>query len=125
MIIRFVSRVARKGVDPHPSTHTAAALDTNGKALAYFKVDNTEAGLQKLRSWAEQFSERVWAIEGANNPFITPLSYALTERDNVVNISPNLTSQYRELAPTASGSGPRDAGFARSRAGGGARRTTR
>ena len=83
------------GVDPHPSTHTAATLDTNGKALAYFKVDNTEAGLQKLRGWAEQFSERVWAIEGANNLFITPLSYALTEREDVVNISPNLTSQYR------------------------------
>ena len=83
------------GVDPHPGTHTAAALDMNGKELAYLTVENSEVGLQRLRDWAGQFSERVWAIEGANNSFVVALSYALAERADVINISPNLTSQYR------------------------------
>ena len=32
------------GVDPHPGTHTDAALDSNGSALAYLTVENTHAG---------------------------------------------------------------------------------
>lgn len=83
------------GVDPHPGTHTAVALDTNGKELAHLTIENNEAGLQRLRDWAEQFPERVWAIEGANNSFVTALSHALAVQEEVVNISPNLTSQYR------------------------------
>ena len=67
----------------------------NGKELAYLTVENTEAGLQQLRDWVEQFPERVWAIEGANNPFVVALSHALAVREDVVNVSPNLTSQYR------------------------------
>ncbi len=83
------------GVDPHPGTHTAAVLDINGKELAYLTVENSEAGLQRLRDWVEQFPERVWAIEGTNNPFVTALSHTLAVQESVVNISPNLTSQYR------------------------------
>jgi len=37
------------GVDPHPGTHTAVALDMNGKELAYLTVENSEVGLQRLR----------------------------------------------------------------------------
>ena len=53
------------------------------------------AGLQRLKDWAEQFPERVWAIEGANNPFVTALNHSLAEQEEIVDVSPNLTSQYR------------------------------
>ena len=59
------------GVDTHPGTHTAVALDASGRELAYLTVENTEAGLQQLKDWAEQFPERVWDIEGASD--IAPL----------------------------------------------------
>ena len=83
------------GVDPHPDSHTAAALDTNGKILATLTVANTAAGLAELRGWAKGFRQRQWAVEGASNPFGTALSHPLAEREAVVDISPSLTSQYR------------------------------
>lgn len=83
------------GVDPHPDSHSAAALNANGKVLSTLTVANTEQGLADLRQWAAQFEPRCWAIEGANNPFVTALSYPLADEEGVVNVSPSLTSQYR------------------------------
>ncbi len=84
------------GLDPHPTSHTAAALDQNGRSLALKTVENTSVGLESLRVWAEGFPERTWAIEGASNPFILEFVHASLERgERVVNIAPNLTSQYR------------------------------
>jgi transposase len=83
------------GVDPHPDSHTAAALDTNGKVLGTLTVKNTAMGLDELQHWAGGFQQRRWAIEGANNPFVTELSRPLAESEAVVDISPSLTSQYR------------------------------
>lgn len=83
------------GVDPHPDSHSAAALDGNGKVLSTLTVSNTEQGLADLRQWAAQFEQRCWAIEGANNRFVTALSHPLAHEERVVNVSPSLTSQYR------------------------------
>lgn len=83
------------GVDPHPDSHTAAALDENGKVLGTLTVENNAAGLDEVQQWAKEFPGRRWAIEGANNPFATALSHPLAEREAVVDISPSLTSQYR------------------------------
>lgn len=83
------------GVDPHPDSHTAAALDENGKVLGTLTVRNTAAGLTELQQWAETFSPHRWAIEGANNSFITTLSHPLAKHEMVIDISPGLTSQYR------------------------------
>jgi transposase len=84
------------GLDPHPTSHTAAALDLNGLCLSLKTVENTSAGLESLRTWAEGFPERTWAIEGASNPFILEFVHASLERgERVVNIAANLTSQYR------------------------------
>lgn len=84
------------GLDPHPTSHTAAALDPNGTTLDLKTVENTTAGLEALSIWAEGFPEHTWAIEGASNPFILEFVHATLERgERVVNIAPNLTSQYR------------------------------
>jgi transposase len=84
------------GLDPHPTSHTAAALNQNGRSPAVKPVENTSAGLEALRTWAEGFPERTWAIEDASNPFILEFVHASLERgERVVNIALNLTSQYR------------------------------
>lgn len=88
------------GVDPHPDTHTASVLDQNGKVVDTLEVDNTEEGLKTLRPWGERFgedgAERRWAIEGAANPFIRPwVADLLADGEEVANIPPTLTSQYR------------------------------
>lgn len=84
------------GLDPHPASHSVAALDANGKSLASLTVGNHEEGLAQLWQWAESFSDRVWAVEGAGNRFIaTWVEQLLLAHETVVNIPPTLTSQYR------------------------------
>lgn len=84
------------GVDPHPMTHTAVALDRNGSVLGSLTVGHSEMGLQRLRTWAEAFKERRWAVEGVGNAYIYPFVTVLLAHDEqVYAVSPNLTSQYR------------------------------
>ena len=84
------------GLDPHPDSHTVAALDENGTTLASLTVSNDAEGLIRLHQLAGSFPRHRWAIEGAANRFILPFVCELLERGEVVHhIPPNLTSQYR------------------------------
>lgn len=83
------------GIDPHPQSHTAVVLDKNGAVLNHLTIANDKAGLKKLRNWLKSYEVEACAIEGANNPFARNLSEMLMAAYRVVNISPNLTSQYR------------------------------
>ena len=84
------------GLDPHPASHTVAALDSNGASLANLTVPNTPEGLSQLHQFALRFPSRRWAIEGAGNRFITPFVGQLLEQgETIFSIPPGLTSQYR------------------------------
>lgn len=84
------------GIDPHPESHTAAALDKNGKVQSHITVKNDAEGLRLLHKWLENFEVEICGIEGANNPFARNLSaYLLEEEYRIVNVHPSLTSQYR------------------------------
>lgn len=84
------------GLDPHPDSHTVAALDENGSTIASLTVANNAEGLVQLYRFALPFLERRWAIEGAANRFILCFVNKLLEQGEVVHhIPPNLTSQYR------------------------------
>lgn len=84
------------GIDPHPGSHTAAALDKNGAVLGFKTVNNDVQGLDELKKWLKKFDVEVCGIEGANNPFSRDLSKALLEKGyRIVNVHPSLTSQYR------------------------------
>ncbi len=84
------------GLDPHPDSHTVAALDENGTTLGYLTVSNDAAGLARLHQFACSFPKRRWAVEGAANRFILPFaSELLAHGEAIYHIPPNLTSQYR------------------------------
>jgi len=84
------------GIDPHPGSHTAAALDKNGKILGHKTVNNDFEGLTSLLKWLKEFKVEQCGIEGANNPFSRDLSSRLlNEGYYIVNVHPSLTSQYR------------------------------
>jgi transposase len=84
------------GIDPHPGSHTAAALDTTGKVLGHLTVQNDETGLAQLEQWCQSYEIKRCAVEGANNPFARNLSEGLSQQGySVVNVTPSLTSQYR------------------------------
>ncbi len=53
------------GIDPHKATHTAVAIGCDEAELATVTVRATSQQTDKLRSWAEPFKERTWAIESA------------------------------------------------------------
>lgn len=83
-------------IDPHPGSHTAAALDQQGKVLGHCTVENTPKGLEDLESWLKSYEVEHCAVEGANNPFARPLSQALLGQGyKLRDVSPSLTSQYR------------------------------
>lgn len=84
------------GLDPHPDTHTVVALDKNGKRLGTKTFVNNDEGLAALEQFSQSDPERQWAIEGAATAFIAPWVASLVAKgEHVVNIPPNLTSQYR------------------------------
>lgn len=84
------------GLDPHPGSHTAAALDQQGCTLSHLTVQNDAEGEAKLLTWAGQFSQHRWAIEGAGNRFVHSVVTSLLARnEEVYNIPPALTAQYR------------------------------
>ena len=68
------------GLDPHPDSHTVAALDENGSDARVFDSDQYDAeGLAHcFTSFASSFSEHRWAVEGAANRFILPFVCDLT-----------------------------------------------
>ncbi len=84
------------GVDPHPGSHTAVALNEQGKRLGSLTFENTEGGLVQFQSWLSAYEIERCAIEGANNPFARSLSQLVLKTGHrLVDISPSLTSQYR------------------------------
>ncbi|CAA9567446.1 MAG: hypothetical protein AVDCRST_MAG86-1188 [uncultured Truepera sp.] len=93
---RCKTNVVTIGLDPHPDSHTVAALDENGTTLASLTVSNDTAGLARLHEFAGSFPRYRWAIEGAANRFILPFVSALIAHGETIHhIPPNLTSQYR------------------------------
>ena len=86
------------GVDPHPKTHTASALDTTGRVLGTLTTTSNEEGVNDLLRWAAQFPSRRWAVEGAGNTYAQTLIKNLWARnEHVFNITPSVTAQYRHL----------------------------
>ena len=84
------------GIDPHPTTHTAVALDPRGVVLDSLSVQNDADGLTRLCAWSTRFEPHCWAIEGAGNRYVAPLLALLFARNqSVYHIHPSLTSQYR------------------------------
>lgn len=90
------SDVVTIGVDPHPGSHTAAALTAAREVLGRVTVANSVEGVRELRRWASQFLDRRWAVEGAGNHFVVALvAELLADGEQVYSIPPMVTAQYR------------------------------
>ena len=62
-----VEHLITLGLDPHPASHTVAALDEQGTLLASLTVPKTPERLGRLHGFAAPFLARRWAIEGADD----------------------------------------------------------
>jgi transposase len=81
------------GIDPHKASHTAVAIDEHETVLSEMTTRICRTQTQRLRSWAEKFDERVWAVESANG-----LGYLLAQQlvaagERVVDVPPALAAR--------------------------------
>ena len=86
------------GVDPHNASHTAVAIDDKERPLGELRVRSSPGQLEQLLSWAAQWPQRTWAVEGAGG-----LGYLLAQQlvsagETVLDVQPKLGSRVRLLA---------------------------
>jgi transposase len=86
------------GVDPHKTSHTAAALDEHGRLLGQQRIPAALDGYQALRAWAERWPQRCWAVEGAHG-----IGRALAQRlvgdgEQVLDVPAKLAARVRVLS---------------------------
>jgi len=85
------------GVDPHPKSHTACAVDQEGRELGRMDVGSGVDGARQLLEWARDYEPRRWAIEGPGNAWARPLvTTLLGAGEAIVAISPAMTAEYRK-----------------------------
>jgi transposase len=85
------------GIDPHKSSHTAVALDEAGHVLGELRVSVNKATLRRLQSWAGDWPERTWAIEGAGGLGHLLAQQLVAAGEAVVDVPATLAARSRLL----------------------------
>ena len=86
------------GIDPHKASHTAVALDEEGRLLGELRVVATKAVLERLLRWAERWPERIWAVEGATGLGHLLAQQLVAHRETVLDVPATLAARARLLA---------------------------
>lgn len=87
------------GIDPHKSSHTAAALDSGThKTLDTVRVDATLAEYRRLLAWGRRFAERRWAVENARGLGRHLAQWLIARGEAVMDVPPTATARARELS---------------------------
>lgn len=58
-MLRIQKDLVATGVDPHPTSHTAIALNGNGKVVGSSTVSRSSKGPRKPRAWSSGFESGV------------------------------------------------------------------
>jgi transposase len=85
------------GIDPHKSSHTAAAIDAGEELLGQVRVQANDSQLERLLGWASGWPERTWAVENSGG-----LGYLLAQQlvaagEMVLDVPPKLAARVRLL----------------------------
>ena len=83
------------GVDPHKLSATIEVVDHLEQMLGSGRFTTDRAGYSAMRNYAKSWSERVWAVEGANGVG-RPLAQRLLESgEQVVDVPAKLATTAR------------------------------
>jgi transposase len=85
------------GIDPHKGSHTAAAVDLSQEVIDTIRVEADRHQRARLLAWAERFSPRTWAIEGATGMGALLAQQLVAIGEHVVDVPPKLSSRVRLL----------------------------
>jgi transposase len=97
------------GVDAHKRSHTAVAVDSNGRPRAERTVAATPAGHLALVRWARRFPERGWALEDCRHLSRRLEADLLRAGERVVRVPPKLMAGARRGGRQPGKSDPIDA----------------
>jgi len=98
------------GVDTHTRTHSAAAIDAQGRVLAEIQVGASPYELRRLVRWiGEQGPERLVAVEGARGLGLALTRVLLAAGERVVDVPATLTGEARRRGARRGKDDPGDA----------------
>jgi transposase len=86
------------GVDPHKTSHTAAALDEHGQVLDQQRISATLDGYQALRAWAERWPHCCCAVEGAHGIGRALAQRLVSDGEQVLDVPAKLAARVRVLS---------------------------
>jgi transposase len=90
------------GVDPHKGSHTAVAIGSDEEPLGKVRVRASVTQAQRLVTWAADWPERTWAVEGAGGLGHLLAQQLVAAGERVLDVQPKLGSRVRLLATGAS-----------------------
>src|SRR5215472_6074364 len=89
------------GVDPHKGSHTAVAIGSDEEPLGKVRVRASVTQAQRLVTWAADWPERTWAVEGAGGLGHLLAQQLVAAGERVLDVQPKLGSRVRLLATGA------------------------
>lgn len=85
------------GVDPHKGSHTATVLDVDERVCGELRVRADRNQRRRLLAWAEPFTPRTWAIEGATGTGALLAQQLVAAGETVLDVPPTLSARARLL----------------------------
>ncbi len=85
------------GVDPHKRSLTAVAVEPDGRTHTPIRVTVTRSSLAALLTWAKQWPDRQWAVEGATGFGRGIAQQLATAGETVVDVPAKLAARVRLL----------------------------
>jgi transposase len=85
------------GIDPHKGSHTAAVIDRDERTVDQLRVLASCSQCDQLLGWAESYTPRVWAIEGATGVGALVAQQLVCAGETVLDVPPALSARARLL----------------------------
>ncbi|HVM06820.1 MAG TPA: IS110 family transposase [Acidimicrobiales bacterium] len=86
------------GVDPHKRINAVVVVNAKGKVLGREQFENTSSGFRELRTFANRWRPRTWAVEGCNGVGKHLAQRLVAEGERVVDVSTRRAALVRVFA---------------------------
>jgi transposase len=86
------------GIDPHKGSHTAVAIGVDETVIASVRVEASRRQVDRLLSFAADWPERVWAVEGAAGVGRMLAQQLVARGERVLDVPPSLSTRVRVLS---------------------------
>jgi transposase len=83
------------GMDPHKRSVTIEVMTGTEQVLAKQRFDTTSGGFKQLLTYAKQWPDRLWAVEGCNGIGRHVASRLVGAGEQVVDVPPKLSARLR------------------------------